>query len=211
MSIPHASRIAAVGAVLAALTLTAACASAGPAPGRSGASTVNSSPISTSPTASAATSPPTSPGATASAPTTSTAPSSSAAPSASTAPVLRSTCPSLTIRVIRGSAAPGYEFAALQFVNTGTTRCVLNGYPSVTLLLSGATVGRPSSPASAATSRFTLEPGATAESRLKDFSSCQAPLSDQIRVVAPGSSMTTTRTGQLRACRLTVSALATPE
>ncbi len=123
----------------------------------------------------------------------------------------RSTCRSLQIRVIRGSAAPGYEFAALQFVNTGTARCVLNGYPTVTLLRSGTQVGRPSTAAGTGTSRFTLEPGATAESKLRDFSSCEAPLSDQIRVVAPGSSMTITRPGQLRACTLRVSALTTPE
>ena len=86
-----------------------------------------------------------------------------------------------------------------------------NGYPTVTLLRGGATVGHPSVPAGGATSRFTLAPGATAESTLKDYSSCQAPLSDEIRVVAPGSSITTTRAGQLRACALKVSALATPE
>ena len=113
--------------------------------------------------------------------------------------------------MIRGSAAPGYEFAALQFTNTGSTPCMLTGYPIVTLLRGGAPVGRPSAAAGTGTSRFILASGATAESRLKDFSSCQAPLSDQIRVVAPGSSLTATRPGQLRACTLRVSALATPE
>ncbi len=115
------------------------------------------------------------------------------------------------VRVIRGSAAPGFEFAALQFVNTGQTRCVLYGYPQVRLLSAGAVIGTPSLPASTASSRFTLAPGAVAESRLKDYSSCQASLSDEIQVVAPNSSITITRPGQLRACRLRVSALATPE
>ncbi len=115
------------------------------------------------------------------------------------------------IRVIRGSAAPGYEYAALQFVNAGTTSCVLNGYPGVRLLLRGAVVGPASAPAGRAMSRFVLAAGATAESRLKDYSSCQAPLSDEIRVVAPGSSISLTRPAQLRACTLRVSPLTTPE
>ena len=113
--------------------------------------------------------------------------------------------------MIRGSAAPGFEFAALQFVNAGSTRCVLNGYPTVTLRRGGTQLGSPSEPAGSATSTYTLAPGATAESDLRDYSTCQAPLSDQIAVVAPGSSISTVRPGQLRGCVLRVSPLAAPQ
>lgn len=116
------------------------------------------------------------------------------------------------VRVIRGSAATGREFAALQFTNTGRTSCVLNGYASVTLLLHGKQIGKASTPAGSATSSRRLAPGATAESKLNDYvMNCQASLSDQIRTQVPGSTITAVRPGQLRACTLRVSPLGAPE
>lgn len=160
-----------------------------------------------------------------SAPTTSRAPSTSAP--ATSAPVTspptttsapppvpaRSSCTELTIRVLLGSGAPGFEFAALQFVNDGSKACTLVGVPTVTLLRHGKQTGTLSQP-SKDRARFTtyhLAPGAVAESKLKDFSTCNAPLSQTIRVVAPGSSISTTRPGELRACRLVVYPLGAPE
>lgn len=114
--------------------------------------------------------------------------------------------------MIRGSAAAGREFAALQFTNTGSTACVLNGYASVTLSLQGKQIGKPSTAAGTATSTRRLAPGDTAESKLDDFvMNCQAPLSDTIRVVAPGSDLSAQRPGQLRACVLRVGPLGPPE
>jgi hypothetical protein len=113
--------------------------------------------------------------------------------------------------VIRGSASPGAEFAALQFTNIGADSCTLVGYPTVTLLLKGQLLGTPSQPASTARSRITLRPGDTAESKLNDYTSCQAPLSDYVRVVVPGSTISAARPAQLRACTLRVSALAVPD
>lgn len=122
----------------------------------------------------------------------------------------RSTCTSLTIRVIRGSASAGRELAALQFTNDGSTPCLLIGYPTVTLLLNGRPIGTPSEPSSRASSSRTLAPGDTAESMLFDYTSCQAPLSDQIRVGVPGSPKAAVRPGQLRACLLRVDKLGAP-
>jgi hypothetical protein len=113
--------------------------------------------------------------------------------------------------VLRGSAAFGREFAALQFTNTGTGTCRLNGYPTVTLLRGGKRIGSASQPASTRASTYLLAPGATAESQLNDYVSCQAPLSDAIRVVVPGSTQTAVRPGQLRACTLRVGPLGAPE
>jgi hypothetical protein len=175
---------------------------------------VSSAPVSLPPTppSTAVSSPPPtsiSPTPTSSAPTTS-APTT-AAPTSPPAP--QSTCHSLTIRVIQGSGAPGYELDALDFVNTGQAACVLIGVPTVTLFKGGAQVGTVSKPSSAAaaTSRYRLAPGATGESKLKDFSTCQAPLSDEIKAVAPGSTISTTRPGQLRACTLRVYPLTAPD
>lgn len=123
----------------------------------------------------------------------------------------RSTCTKITVRVIRGSAAQGVEFAALQFTNAGTSTCRLFGYPSATLRLRGKAIGSAAQPASNATSKFTLAPGDTAESRLLDYTNCQASLSDSVRVVVPGSAIHTVRPAQLRACTLRVSKLGAPE
>lgn len=139
---------------------------------------------------------------------TSQPPTSSAPPNAP-----HSTCTSVSIRVIRGSAIAGQEIAALQFTNTGSRSCVLEGYPTVTLLRNGSQLGQTSLPSTPelASSR-TLAPGDVAESQLHDFTSCQAPLSDSIKVVAPGSTISTIRPQfQMRGCVLRVDRLGPPE
>ena len=154
------------------------------------------------------------------APTSSAPASSSAAPpthahsSHVTAPpiVQRSTCTKLTIRVIPGGASVGQEIAALQFTNDGTAPCELFGFPTVTLLRQGKLLGRPSQPASTGASHRTLAPGDTAESLLRDYvGNCQAPLSDAIRVVAPGSTKTLGRPFVMRACVLRTDRLGAPD
>ncbi|MBE7187748.1 DUF4232 domain-containing protein [Jatrophihabitans endophyticus] len=134
-------------------------------------------------------------------------------PTTSTPALPRSSCTKLTIRVLLGSGAPGYEFAALQFVNDGSRACTLAGVPTVTLLRNGSPTGSVSQPSTpqARFGTYKLAPGAVAESRLKDFSSCNAPLSQTIKVVAPGSSIASTRPGELRACKLVVYPLGKPE
>ncbi len=113
--------------------------------------------------------------------------------------------------MIRGSASLGQEIAALDFVNSGTKTCVLAGYPTAILLLKGKQIGRPAQPASSAPSSRTLEPGGVAESLLHDYTNCQAPLSDNIKVTVPGSTITTVRPAQLRACILRVDRLRAPD
>lgn len=202
------------GLAVAAAVVLAGC-TPGTAPGGPATSAASSAATSLA-TSSASSAAPTSPAvASPSAPAT-----ASGSPSSSPAQVTvqsrsgeapRSTCRSVAVRVIRGSADRGREFAALQFTNTGTTRCTLNGYPVVTLLLRGRAVGTASQPAGPATSSYPLAPGATAESRLDDYTTCSAPLSDEIHVVVPGSTQSATRPGQLRACTLRTGALGRPE
>jgi hypothetical protein len=114
--------------------------------------------------------------------------------------------------VIPGGASLGQEFAALQFTNSGKRTCGLVGFPDVTLLRKGTQVGQSSQPATG-TSRRTLAPGAVAESKLYDYTqSCQAPLSDEIKVVVPGSTIIYARPQfQMRACVLRVTKLGPPE
>ena len=114
--------------------------------------------------------------------------------------------------MIRGSAAPGQEIAALQFTNTGSLPCVLEGYPTVTLLRGGQPIGQPSQPASSAMASRTLAPGDVAESLLHSYTqNCSAPLSDSLRVVAPGMSLSATRPAEMRACTLRVDQPGPPE
>lgn len=216
-------RVAVLAGSLATAAVVAGCTSVGPAPtgapgpatnrpatAASSSATAVAAPTSATPSSSGA--PVTSVeagSATPTIPTTSAAAPAAGAGAPAAAP--RSTCTALTIRVLRGSAAPGYEFAALQFENTGTTRCTLYGYPTVTLVSGGRQVGSASTPAGAQPSAYVLNPGQVAESRLQDYSSCQAPLSDRIKVVAPRSSSLLVRPIQLRACRLTVSRLDAPQ
>jgi hypothetical protein len=117
------------------------------------------------------------------------------------------------VRVLPGGATFGEQIAGLQFTNAGAKTCLLVGYPTVTLLLHGQVIGRPSEPSSAAKSTRRLRPGQVAESLLHDYTqTCQAPLSDSVRVQVPGTSQTIIRPGmQLRACVLRVDRFSAPD
>jgi Protein of unknown function (DUF4232) len=144
-----------------------------------------------------------------SAPPSSTAPATTSAPN----PTAKTTCKALSVRVLIGGAGFGEQIAAVQYTNEGPSTCVLVGYPTVTLLLHGQQIGRPSQPASAVKSKRTLRPGEVAESLLHDYTqTCQAPLSDSVRVQVPGTRQTVIRPeAQLRACVLRVDRLTAPE
>lgn len=147
--------------------------------------------------------------------TTSVAPSTVASstaappPAQSTAPTSSpSTCDSVDVRVIRGGAAQGTEIAALQFTNSGDSPCALGDYPQVTLLRDLQPIGTPSEPQSGSSPRTVeLAPGETAQSLLRDYSTCQAPLSDNARVTVPGETQHALRPAQMRACSLRVTPL----
>jgi hypothetical protein len=116
--------------------------------------------------------------------------------------------------VLPGGASPGQEIAAVQYTNAGSTACLLVGYPTVTLLLHGQRIGTPSVPSTPdRTSSRQLAPGEIAESLVHDYTqTCQAPLSDSVRVTVPGTTQTYLRPGmQLRACLLRVDRLGAPE
>jgi hypothetical protein len=115
--------------------------------------------------------------------------------------------------VLPGGATFGEQIAGLQFTNAGSATCVLAGYPTVTLLLHGQVIGRQSVPSSTATSVRRLAPGQVAESLLHDYTqTCQAPLSDSVRVQVPGTNTTVIRPDmQLRACILRVDRLRAPD
>jgi Protein of unknown function (DUF4232) len=148
----------------------------------------------------------------ASSPPTTTAAPTTATPAAASSTAPHSTCTNITVRVIPGSASLGQEIAALQFTNEGTKSCVLVGFPAVTLLRKGQVIGSASQPSSLGTSKLTLAAGDVAESILHDYTqTCNAPLSDSVRVRVPGSTTTAIRPTILRACILRVDKLGPPQ
>lgn len=117
----------------------------------------------------------------------------------------------MAIRLIRGGAAQGTEIAALQFTNSGRRTCTLVGYAQVVLTRHGNSIGSPSQPGGPLPGRSVqLQPGQTVQSLLRDYSACQAPLSDMATVTVPGSTITSEAPAELRACTLRVSQLGKP-
>ena len=142
--------------------------------------------------------------------TTSSAPSATAPSSAATSsgPALVYCTPAqLTVRVLQGGAAQGVEIAAATFTNSSSAPCSLSGYPTVTLLYGGQVRVTASPAAGSAPKPVTLAPGKQAQALIEDTSSCNAPLSDTIRVVAPNQPAGATayeRPFQLRLCTVNV-------
>jgi hypothetical protein len=211
-------RVAVGGLLVGAAIAVAGCTSSATTSGSgSGADNPVISPVSSP----APTSPAALPSTPAAAPTTppassaSTSPTAPASPSSSaaTSPVAEhSTCTKVSVRVIRGGAVHGAEIAALQFTNDGDTPCRLVGYPSVTLLLQGKPIGKPSEPSATTASARELAPGEVAESLLHNYTqNCQAQVADSVRVVVPGSTISAVRPAELRACVVRVDRLDAPE
>lgn len=212
---PRAVRILGAAAVTVTVLGTAACSSSttsGTGTTISTAPTTTAAPVTDPATASDTPTPTpvTTPTTSAAASTTPAASTTAPAPAPSAPPVSPSTCRSVGVRVIEGGAERGAEIAALQFTNTGSTSCRLGGFPAVTLLINGQPVGTPSQPSTTTPKTLTLQPGDTVESLLRDFSSCQAPLSDAARVTVPGETTTAVRPIQLRVCTLRVGPLGPP-
>jgi hypothetical protein len=139
--------------------------------------------------------------------------STAAATSPTSSPTIKlpaDNCPTsqLRVRVILGSGAQQQEFAEIDFVNTGTTECSLTGYPGVSLRVGGAALSTPArTDPTSKVATIHLAPDAVAKAMLTDFSSCNAPLSDTVRVSPPGSKDVIDRPGELRGCQLVVGAV----
>jgi hypothetical protein len=196
-----------IAVVIAATGLTAGCTSSGPAAGptapaplTSAASTPGPAP-STAPTTAAA--PAT--------PTPSVTPSSRPAPTTPTAastPVAAGqrecSTADLSVRVRRGGAAANEEIALITFTNTARTACSLTGFPGVSLRRAQALLGAPATRSGRAPAVVVLAPGASAGTTLTDVSTCQADLSDTVRVYPPDSTAFVDQPLTLRGCALYV-------
>lgn len=132
-----------------------------------------------------------------------TPPSSTAPTSPPTSPVpAGNTCTSdqLSVRAMYGGATPGQELALLIITNTSTSTCSLRGYPDVQLQQHGHDLGKPAVDTRARVRTVTLHAGGTAQVRLTASTTCQAPLSDHVRVRPPGTDRYLTAALELRGC-----------
>jgi hypothetical protein len=147
-------------------------------------------------------------------PATSTPTSTSVPPpvtsSSSTAPPAgpaACTAEQLTISLVRGGAIQHRQIAGLILTNTAAARCTILGYPSAQLVKNGRLIGLQATPTGAAGRGVTLAKGQSAQSELTATTDCQAPLSDHVRVRAPGQSTSVDLADTLRACTLTIGAV----
>jgi len=80
----------------------------------------------------------------------------------------------------------------------------MSGYPDVRLLRTGQQLIAAAPNTAITGTSVTIGVGEQAQAMITDFSSCQAPLSDTVRVYVPGSTGYVDRPGQLRGCRSVV-------
>ena len=110
----------------------------------------------------------------------------------------------LTVRVLRGSGDHGQEFALITFTNDGTRTCTMFGFPGVSLRRANALLGKPAQRSAKVPHTVSLKPGVQAEASVTVFSTCNANLSDAMRVYPPNSTQFVDRPAQLRGCTVVV-------
>lgn len=190
------ARPAALAAALTvALTLAGCSSSVGGKPNPTSAAP--STPTASTPVATG-----TSPASQPASPTTSTPPSTSTKPTPTGPPTC--TVAALSTRVLRGGAAANREIAAITFTNTSHAACTMIGYPGVSLRRGGVLLGQPASRRPATVPTVVLRPGETASTTLSDFTTCQAPLSDTVRIYPPESLQFVDLPLTMRGCTLII-------
>ncbi len=108
---------------------------------------------------------------------------------------------------MRGGAYQGREIAGVLFTNSSATPCTVSGYPFAQLRYRGKQLGKPASDNPGTVRVITLQPGRSAQSQLTAVTTCQAPISDHVRVVAPHTGTAKTVAIQLRGCSLSIDPL----
>lgn len=144
-------------------------------------------------------------------PTATTSVTPTAAPTSSASNGNDCSMAQLSVDALRGSASAGKEFAAIIFKNTSSTTCSLSGFPGISLFKNGKQVGSPALRDTVPVQTMTLKPGAEAQARLSSIVSCQAPLSDNVRVYPPNSTKFVDRPLEMRACTLIIDPVGPPD
>jgi hypothetical protein len=110
--------------------------------------------------------------------------------------------------VLRGSGAQQQEFASVFFTNKGSAPCTMFGFPGVSLRLADRLLGQPATRENVAAQTVRLAPGGRAQADITDYSSCQAPLSDTVRVYPPNATQFVDLPLDIRGCTITVKPVA---
>jgi hypothetical protein len=105
---------------------------------------------------------------------------------------------------VPGGALPGQEIAGVIFTNTSGGTCTLRGYPFAQLRHNGAKLGKPAKHNPGTVRTIRLKPDGRAQVQLSAISTCQAPISDHVRIRVPGSPTSTDVPIELRGCALSV-------
>jgi hypothetical protein len=108
---------------------------------------------------------------------------------------------------VRGGAYQGREVAGVLFTNSSTTTCSVRGYPFAQLSYHGKPLGKPAKDNPGTVRTITLRPGKSAQSQLTAVTTCQAPISDHVRVIAPDTTQAKIVPMQLRGCSLSIDPL----
>jgi len=104
-------------------------------------------------------------------------------------------------------AANQVAYGRIRVTNVSGAACSLSGFPGVSLLLNGAKIGSPATHSGQNPSVIALQPSAVAQAKFTASSSCNAPLSDTMRVAVPGTNSYQDVPFELRACSITVEPL----
>ncbi|SOD70598.1 uncharacterized protein DUF4232 [Jatrophihabitans sp. GAS493] len=177
--------------------------------GESSSDDLSATSIVNSPTATAtasapatATGSPTSPGT----PTSTVSPTDvPATPSAPVAAACATSALKLSVDDLGGGGQQ--VFAAITLTNVSTSTCSLVGFPDVSPYAAGSQIGTKSEGSGAVDAPVLLAPNAAATSKLTDATSCNAPLSDTIKVTPPNQQTSLAAPFVLRACALQVTPL----
>jgi hypothetical protein len=125
-------------------------------------------------------------------------------PTKTVAPDISCTMAQLRLTAVRGSGFQGREFAQIVFTNKSAKKCTLFGFPGVSLRRAGALLGQPATREPVTPKTVTLRPGESATSDITDFSTCNAPRSDTVRVYPPDSKLFVDLPLDLRGCTISV-------
>jgi hypothetical protein len=83
----------------------------------------------------------------------------------------------------------------------------MRGYPFAQLLYRGNPLGRAAKDNPGKVRTITLRPGKSAQSQLTAVTTCQSPISDHVKVIAPDTTQPKIVPMQLRGCSLSIDPL----
>ncbi|HEX2401009.1 MAG TPA: DUF4232 domain-containing protein [Mycobacterium sp.] len=105
---------------------------------------------------------------------------------------------------VRGGAVSEKQYATLRFTNISAKTCALGGYAGVQLLRGGQPLGKPASTAGVPVPLMRLAPGRSVTAELSGPTTCNADVSDKVRISLPNAPGHVDKPLLMRACPLVV-------